>query len=318
MTEDVPHYDAAIDIPSLRHHWPDGREMPALIAEIGAALLGEPWGAVGYIRMSGSRFNDYWIEGGADLWPQFGMFLRLPEGTQIAQWFHAGAVPGAEPIVVIGSEGQTQVIAPNLKTFFRDWAKDSGHFEMTLDEEDRTPKRVALWQAVACKMNAAVDATRDHPSGVLAPDITDFFDKYGTASRAAMTSNPIHREIAQVMAAHIPRGEETYKSYRCPIAVAGQRIELQGELSELETRAMIPLIRKIREERSQGIHAARGLWHSATLKISPDGFVHIPADWEAEPKFQNGPRVTRNEMDADLRRYPRSPRWRMPWMDTLV
>jgi hypothetical protein len=75
---------------------------------------------------------------------------------------------------------------------------------------------------------------------------------------------------------------------------------------------------KIREERAQDPYAARGLWNSASLRIHSDGLVWIPADWEFEPSFETGGRMTRAELEADLARFPRSDRWREPWMDELV
>ncbi len=326
MSDEIQYYDKAMDVANLRRTWPDGRDLPPLIADIATMLKAEIWGSVGYLSMPGSRFNDYWVEDGADLWPQFGMFVHLPDGTEIAQWFHEGAVPGAEPIVEIGSEGSLEVIAPNLKTFFRDWAKDSGRAEMTLDEEDRTAENVARWQAVATKMNAIIDAAPDHPAGYPAHDIADFIAHYGEASRARMRADPIHQEIARVMDALIPRGKEPWEYFNCQINVAGDRIELLGNATP-ETypkrapmphlATLIPLLLKAREARAQGIHAVRGLWHCASLRIYPDGLVQISADWDAKPVFETGAPVTRADIEADLARYPRSARWRMPWTDEL-
>jgi hypothetical protein len=326
MAEDIELYDQAINLPSLQHNWPDGREIPQVIIEIATLLKSQIWGSVGYICMNGSRFNDYWIEGGADLCEQFGMFLDFADGTQVAQWFHPGAIPGAEPIVEIGSEGDLNILAPNLHSFLRSWANDSGHRELTLDEEDRTPDRLAQWQAVAAQMHSIVDAASGHPPSSPVPDLSSFMEAYGAASRQAMQSNPIHQEIAKVMAAHIPLGKESYEYYNAQIYIAGSRVEilpnaLPPEYKErellLEQEALIPLILKIREQRSQRI-PARGLWHCACLRIFPDGRVWIPVDWEAEPTFETGGRVTRAELDADLAKFPRSDRWYEPWMDELT
>lgn len=326
VTEDVQYYDKGINIPNLHRCWPDGRDLPSLIAEIGTMLKDEVWGSVGYVEMPGSRFNDYWVEGGADLWPQFGMFAHLPDGTEIAVWYHDGAVRGAEPIVEIGSEGDLRVLAPNLKSFFRDWAKDSGHHSMTLDDEDRTAERLACWKSVAGKMMALIDATPDHPPGAPTQDIAGFITRFGEASRAAMRADPIHQAIATVMDAHIPRGKAAWEYYNCQINIAGNRIEFLPDATPpdytsrqalLELDALTPLILKAREARAQGIHAVRGLWHCASLRISPDGTVNLPADWDAKPDFETGPKVTRADIEADIARFPRSSRWRAPWMDEL-
>jgi hypothetical protein len=327
VTAGIQRYDQNIDIPSLQRNWPDGRDIPQIIIDIATLLKSQIWGSVGYFSMKGYRFNDYWIEGGADLCEQFGMFLEFADGTQVAQWFHPGAVPGAEPIVEIGSEGDLGILAPNLHSFLRSWANDGGYRELTLADEDHTPERLAQWQVVAAQMHAIIDAAPKPPPGGPIDDVSAFIQSYGAASLQAMQSNPIHQEIAKVMDAHIPRGKESYEYYNAQIYIAGSRIEIlpnalppeyQVRAPLPEREALIPLILKIREQRSQGIHAARGLWHCACLRILPDGRVWIPADWETEPSFETGGRMTRAELEADLARFPRSDRWHMPWMDELT
>jgi hypothetical protein len=88
MPEEQLLYKEGIDIPSLRRNWPDGHELPQVIIDIAMLLESEVRGSARYLEMIGSRFDDYWIEGGADLCEQFGMFLHCPDGTRIAQWFH--------------------------------------------------------------------------------------------------------------------------------------------------------------------------------------------------------------------------------------
>jgi hypothetical protein len=327
MADEIQTYERAIDIASLKKKWPDGHELPPLIESIATLIKSNIWGSVGYFEMSGSRFDDYWIEGGSDSWADFGMFLKFADGTKVAQWFHEGAVPGAEPIVEIGSEGDLNIIAPNLKSFMRDWASDKGYRDLTIFEEDRTPERLALWKVVADKMHALLDATPEPPASAPADNIASFIEKFSKASRAQMAMDPVLREIATLMAAHIPHGKAEYEYYNAQIFIAGSRIEIlpnalppdYTERAALpEHEALIPLIIKAREARAQGGHAVRGLWHSASLRISPDGFVQIPADWDEEPKFEHGGRVKKSELETDLLRYPRSERWCTTWMDELI
>jgi hypothetical protein len=333
MTEGQLLYKDGMDIPSLRRNWPDGHDLPQVIADIAMLLASEVRGSVGYLEMIGSRFDDYWIEGGADLCEQFGMFLHCPDGTRIAQWFHEGVVPNAEPVVAIGSEGDLVVLAPNLKSFLRIWANGQGpenipwdNYELALNDEERTPDRLAQWQTIATKMHRLIDAAPDHPAGAPVADLVGFIESYGAASRQAMAKNPLHQKIARLMDAHIPRGKEIYEYYNVQINIAGDRIEFlpnamppdyKERASLPEKEALSPLIFQARAERAQGVFADRGLWNKASLRISPDGLVMIPADWEFEPKFETGGRMTRAELELDLARFPRSDRWRMPWMDEL-
>jgi hypothetical protein len=82
---------------------------------------------------------------------------------------------------------------------------------------------------------------------------------------------------------------------------------------------------KPREECASGVHEGRGLWNSASLRIYLDDIFNLPdpiaqllASWEFEPGFQNGGRMTKAEVDADLARFPRHEPWMMPWMKELV
>jgi hypothetical protein len=236
MSEEISLYEKGIDIPGLQRNWPDGHEIPAVIINIANLLKSQIWGAVGYLEMTGSRFDDYWIEGGADLCDQFGMFIKFPDGTKIAQWFHVGAIPNAEPIVGIGSEGDLRVLAPNLKSFLQTWANGEGRYELALGEDDRTPAKLAQWQSVAAQMQVIIDTAPDHPPSAPVADLTNFMDSYGAASRQAMLANPIHQEIARVMAAHIPHGKESYEYYK---------FILLGHASKFYPRLRRPIIRNV-------------------------------------------------------------------------
>jgi hypothetical protein len=125
---------------------------------------------------------------------------------------------------------------------------------------------------------------------------------------------------------HIPRGKQPWERANFDIRVAGPRIEILSSFlpPDYATRgqpaqrdALVPLILRAREARATGRHAIRGLWHRARLTLSPDGVAQLAGDWESEPGFEAGGRVTKAELDADLARFPRSPRWREPWMDDL-
>jgi hypothetical protein len=322
-------YEAGIAPARIKTKWPDGREMPKLIGDIADLVRPWPWGSVGYFSMMGSRFNDYWVEGGADLSEQFGMFLKLPDGTELALWYHDDAVAGAEPVVLIGSEGQLQVLAPTLKQFVALWADGNGPLDLARSEEFDDPAEksayLAAWDVYADKLRALAAAVPDPPTPAPVPDLKVFVDTFAEKSRKEIAADPLLREIAKLLDAHVPRGKEVWERTLFRITVAGPRIEILSSFLPPDYKSMRPLperealvalILKAREERARKT-PARGLWHDAALWLHPDGHAEIAADWSIAPKFKDGTMATKAELDADLARFPRSPRWREPWMDEL-
>ncbi len=328
-------YADSIDTAGLARNWPLGHDLPQLIADVAELLKPEEHGSFGYFEMRGERFDDYGVEYGGDLCEQFGFFLILPEGSKIGLWFHDGAVRGAEPVVVIGSEGDLQSLAPNLKSFLQDWADGKGYQDLALQGEDDTVEVRAIWQRIAGKMRAVIDAAPDHPPGAPIADLPKFIEHYGKASLKAMFDHPVHQEIVNLMAAHIPNGEDKLADYYLQINIAGPRIELLPNATPEtypkrapippEADRLIPLILTLREERAGGVHTGRGLWNSASLSIMQGDIFNLPgpvamlkASWEFEPGFEDGKRMTKAELDADLAAFPRSERWIMPWMTELA
>jgi hypothetical protein len=305
-----------------------------LVRDIATLLMPVEQGTVGHFGMKGMRFDDYWIENGADLCEEFGFFLALPEGSKIGIWFHEGAVAGAEPVVGIGSEGDLEILASNLKTFVQMWAKGSAWLDLGLMEED-TPEARTRWARVGAKMKALADAAPEPLASTPIANLPQFMENYGKASIQAMATHPLHREIRSVMAAHVPSGEDKLASYYLQINIAGDRVELLPNATPeyypkrapvpAEASELIPLILKLREERASGRHQGRGLWFSAALEINQgeiyglsEPLVILKASWEFEPGFESGGRITKAELAADLARFPRDPRYREPWMDDLV
>src|SRR6266478_5693564 len=66
-----------------------------------------------------------------------------------------------------------------------------------------------------------------------------------------------------------------------------------------EEREIIPLVLAAR---ATGVHAVRGVWHSAAIRLTPDGLCRIAANWQREPVFRDGTPPTADEIAADLAR----------------
>lgn len=340
MTETYAEVARADDI---ARQWPDGREAPKLIIAVADFMKDKPWRSLGTTRVVGDRMDDFWIENGADLWRDFGCFMRLPDGSRVAQWFRDGE-HGEPPVVLIGSEGEQQVLAPDLAAFLAAWAlagyDDQGALVaksaiggVTVklpsdlirgddEDEDGIPDGRPAFTAFLEQQLQRPLAKLLKPSPPDEP-FEAFFTAWGDRARAEIAANATLTAIAQSLDRHVPRGKKSWERASFAIAAIDERIEIAGKndprkpLDASEADAIRPLIKKERDRRALGIHAPRGLWNAAHLLLYPDGMCQIAADWGSEPKFWHGPAATAAELAREHKRFPKSPRWREAWMDEL-
>ncbi|MEQ1652964.1 MAG: hypothetical protein ABL897_10780 [Hyphomicrobium sp.] len=334
-------YSAVANAEDIARQWPDGREMPALLRAVVAYVKDKPWMSLGATRLVGDRMDDYWIENGADLWRDFGIFMRLPDGSRVAQWFRDGQT-GEPPVVLIGSEGEQVVLAPNLEAFLAVWAL--AHFDdngalvaegvpvglpsdlIRSDDEDEDDDPVAdgrpafaafLTQMLERPVAQLITAKQSDAG------FETFFSEWGHAARAEISANPNLQQMAKILDAYVPRGKQPWQRANFRISAIGDRIEIGGNgdprkpLNEAEAAALRPLIARERERRAAGSHAPRGLWHSAAINLYPDGLCQLQCDWASAPKFFNGPAATAAEFLRDQQRFPKGERWIEPWMKEL-
>ncbi len=331
--DEVDTYTGVSDLASVERCWPVGHAVPQLILDM--ADLVAPWAypSIGFATIKGSRFDDYWIELGGDLSEQFGNFIALPDGTHIAIWYHEGAARGGEPVIALGSEGDMTILAPNLTAFMTHWAQGAIHRELDPDPETATPDDLAQRQRHGAAMLALITRSPAPPASAPVQSLPKFIENWQKAALARNAADPVMCDILTLLAAHIPvlpPGADPATTYvpstAYQIRIAGDRIEIQTpavppdytSFQPLPERdALVPLILKAREARAQAF-PGRGLWHDAMLELYEEKYLLLKASWEFEPGFREGGRMTKAELDADLARHPRSPRWRQPWMDELV
>jgi hypothetical protein len=324
--------DEYIHLDELARHWPDGQELPPLLKDLAIFVRDQEYRSLGDFLMPGSRMDDFWIQNGADLWPYFGMFIGLPDGSRVAQWFREGGGPGDAPIVYLGSEGDNRIEAPNLEAFLAAWAlaafdkkgalaadgnKVSLPFELLRGEhkeaEDRRPALLAFLR----------EHLGEDPRNFIRPpepaaSLLEFLEAWGEREQQRMISDPLLLAIAKQLDRYIPRGKEWWQWETLFVRAAGGRCEIDtpeaGKRPLPEEKEIIPLVLEAREARAQGIHAVRGLWHKATIRLAPDGQCRIMGDWVRQPNFRDGKPPAAAEIAADLKRFPRSERWIESWM----
>jgi len=326
-------YRDYVDFDELARQWPDGRDVPPLLADLVRYLEDKPWRSLGDFTLRGDRMDDYWVEDGADCWPHFGFLMRLPDGSRVAQLFREGASPDNVPIVYLDSEGEVRMVASSLEEFLAVWALAgfdsagdlvaSGHrvslpFDLLYQADSGAPDGRAdfldfLRQRLGREPQAIIGP---HPSH---EPIERFFEEWSETQRQKMATDPTLRSIAGILDAYIPRGKQPWDRVSLDIRVAGARCEIdapEGPKTPLaEEREIIPLVLAARAARATGVHAVRGVWHSAAIGLTPDGLCRIAANWQRESVFRDGTRPTADEIAADLARFPRSARWMEPWMN---
>lgn len=316
----------------IARQWPDGRTPPQIILDVADYMRDKPWISLGATRLVGDRMDDHWIENGADLWRDFGCFMRLPEGSRVAQWFRDGDA-GAPPIVLIGSEGEQRILAPDIESFLAAWAlgkSESLPYELLPEENEDSDGDEA---AVADGRPAFADFLEIKLSKPLksflkpSPDsktFQDFFESWGAAALAEIGANNNLKQIAKILADDFPRGGNSWVRTSFKLAAVAGRLEIGGKndprkpLAEEKAAAIRPFIIAERERRALGVHAPRGQWNSAFVYLTSDGTCQIPADWSSPPKFFHGPPATAAELAAEFAKFPKSPRWREPWMTELL
>jgi hypothetical protein len=73
----------SVNIESLHKNFPDDCKVPSLLLDFGSWLKSKPAGSVGYFSLQSERFDDYWIENGADLHPYFASSFVIQQEAKL-------------------------------------------------------------------------------------------------------------------------------------------------------------------------------------------------------------------------------------------
>jgi hypothetical protein len=193
-----------VDLPSLHEHFPTGIPVPPLLQAFGEWLKTVPHGGLGFFdALAGERFEYYVSDDDAtDVQrPQLAQFLFLGEGSRVALWNHGGLVPA---VVLIGSEGDLENLAPSLEAFLFAWTiGETGvgdlDFADDLDEEHAdAPVPMASRPDLAAWLKER---------GVVAPDVPeppsfqDWFESVVKASAQARAARAAVRPALRIPSA---------------------------------------------------------------------------------------------------------------------
>jgi hypothetical protein len=290
-----------------------------LLLDFAAWLQGRAWGSVGCFNLVGDFTDSAPIVDGSPLRDQFALFARLPEGSVVGCWYGAGGRAANAPIVLLGSEGQHEIIATSLegllaKIAFQRFEQDEEWTDFTPheDAEDATDE-LAEW-LVNRLDGKDLEGLAARPTGL--QGFGRWMTKWCRDREEFWATHPTMVELARHLAAHRPAGKNSTTHFE--VAIAGSQYQVRvlrrGHQPVEEAAAIEPLLRGLRDERWRAQNNL-GLWYSMSFAMSADGRILPRFDYQARPMIGDAP-ADLAEARADLRRAPRPERWVPAWLAT--
>jgi len=309
-----------VDLDSVRRAFPPGIEVPPLLLDFAAWLKGRPWGSVGCFSLSGQFTDNAPVFDGSPLRNNFALFIRLPEGSAAGAWYRPGVPPENAPIVVLGSEGEYEILAPSLKGLLakiavqrfeedRKWTDFTPHE----DAEDATGE-LARWLSKRLGV-ADLRPLTETPSGQ--PDFAGWVSKWCSEREDYWAAHPAMAELSQHLTVHKPEGRNPWDRTHFEVAIVGAQYQvrvLRGGRQPIDEAAAIePILRNLRDAMCQ-TRPDLGLWYSMHFVQYADGSILPNAfDYETRPAIGEAP-ADLSEARADLARAPRPASWVPAWL----
>ena len=324
----MPTYE--VDLDELRRAFPNRSgpaSLPALLTRFGKWLGGKPWRSVGSFDLA-LQWSDSGFPGGERHYDEFALVIRLPDGSAAGYWLAGGDVADA-PIVLFGSEGQHEVLAPDLATLIArialgDFSDMGGASEFRYSDED-------YGQGVAPDLRPALQAFLRAETGTddlralvrkAEPPRLDFGEWVAGATEAYtadMLAHPDMRAMVAILDKYRPAKAEAWQVTAINIRWAGPSFDAwlalaaKDQLAEVE--AVKPHLAALRDE-AAAKKPGLGLWHSAMLMVYADR-VWLSPDYIYTPDFRSG-RPPAEAFKADQARAPREARRIPPWLAAIL
>jgi hypothetical protein len=289
MSEDIPTYgETSIDLKNFERFWPKGKTVPRIIYDIAALISPWPRGVVSQFYIVASRPNDYFIENGADLWAQFGMFIGLANITEYALWYYDGCPAGAEPVVSFGDEGDLRILAPSLKAFLTEWGEGRRLGWLEPFDYDTTPELLEKRRAYGALIMALVNQMPTPPVVQDVPDFEKYINSFAEKAAVRNDADPTLLTIKALLSKYIPTDDRNPRGKSWQLKVVDGKVDIETSLmapdyTQLEPlperEALIPLVSKARLEREAAQNDGRGPWTSGVLYIQHGGHTFISGDW---------------------------------------
>jgi hypothetical protein len=308
-----------IDVGSVRRAFPLHIEAPRLLLDFATWLDGRPWGSVGCFDLVGQFSEQAPIVDGSLLRNDLALFLSLPEGSAVGAWCRPALGIEDAPIVVLGSEGQLEILASSLagllaKVALQRFEEEGEWTDFTPHEDSEdTTAELADWLRERFGSDN-LERMAEIPSGL--PDFAGWLGKWCSDREDYWATHPVMTELARHLTAHRPADKNPWDRTHFEIAIVGAqyqaRVLRRGRQPIDEAAAIKPLLRGLRDDMCR-TRPDLGLWFSMNFTLKANGSILPNFDYEARPMFGETP-ADLSEARADLARAPRPARWTPTWL----
>jgi hypothetical protein len=320
-----------VNLDSIRRVLPTGVTMPAKLEKFLAWIKLQPSGSVGHIGFTGNHFDDYWIENGSNLAEKLFLFAKLGDGTTIGYWLYDGRTIDTAPIVLIGSEGELEILANSLEEFLGGLVNDSfsNHSDLSAESDDEEPqvdRRPQLATFLAGEFGFTVNGSADYSEAAKSkhPGLQQWMDDWAAEQQRLSRADPTRRAIAEITKTRWTKLKEPWDHASIDLFVAGGTVRQQihrntkEPIAELEKLA--PHILALRDAELKSM-PQRGTFHFISLRIHQGGHVALMRQdhfKELGTPDVNTPEGALPGILADAKAYPRSAYWTPQWLAKLI
>jgi hypothetical protein len=321
-----------VNVESIHEIIPPGVTMPPKLEKLLTWLSTQPHGSIGYMEFAGNRFDDYWIENGSKLAEKFILFARLGDGTTVGYWLYDGRTIDNAPIVLIGSEGDLEILASNLEEFLAGLINDNhaSHSELTAekdeDDADWVDRRPELAVFLKTAFGFTVDKNIDYQKAAQNkhPDFKKWMMDWGDAQEKLSLADPSRQAIAAATKARWSKLKNSWDSINIDLFVADGKVSQQihrnttKPIAELEKIA--PQVLALREAELKA-QPTRGAFHFLSLRINQRGHVGLMRQDHFQELGSDDVKIPEGAVPgilADAKKYPRAPYWTPRWMTRLL
>jgi hypothetical protein len=304
-----------VDLDSLQKAFPLWLETPPLLVEFAAWLEGRPWGGVGCFDLVGQFSESAPLFDSSLLRNEFALFMRLPDGSAVGAWYPNAGDAALAPVVLIGSEGQHEILAPSpegllAKIALRQFEDSDLHPHEEADDET---EELAAWLRKRLGVKDLGMVLRA-PSPL--PDFAATMEKWCRDREAYWSDHPAMKALSAPLLAHRPTGENPWDRTHFEVAMVGSQFQIRvlrrGRQSVEEAELIEPILRGLRDEMWREMPNL-GLWYSMAFALYADGRIMPRFDYDTRPMIAEMP-ADLAQAKADLRRAPRPARWVPAWL----
>ncbi len=308
-------------IDTLHANFPDGFAVPPLLLAFADWVNTNPDAYLGFAEFQSDRFDDWWIENGADLHPYFAFFLQDGCGGNVGFWLYELLETVDPPIVWLGSEGEMLFVADNLEEFlFKLATGTTGVGELDSRDDDAREAVTTKFLAWLTPRTASerVRPRRPHP------DFAEWMAAFQQRECDLIAADPTLLELAERLRRFVPPNAEPWQSAHFQVVIVGENFVMsasapdQPPLTRDELAAIRQLLTAARRRRAVRM-PDRGLWYSARLQVGAAGAARLKCEFLGRPKIDGQqPVFPVADYLQDLREFPRSAHWMPDWLKELV